>query len=247
MSATPLKAGPGLAEGASQLGLALTDLQLDQLEQFARELIRWGKVFNLTAVLDLEAIRTQHLLDCLSLVAALKAKRKELWYFSPPNPTTKQTPLQPLTILDVGSGAGLPAIVLAICSNQDHLPMIVHSVDPVEKKIAFQRQIKAQLQLGNLTAHHERVEKLAVAPFDLITCRAYASLADFIGTSGHLLKSSLSARLVAMKARTDFHEQGAVPKPWQIIEQQALTVPGLEHASRQLIWLAKAPLKTQQQ
>jgi 16S rRNA (guanine527-N7)-methyltransferase len=220
---------PALARGLRDLALALTDPQMAQLLRYLEQLQKWGAVFNLTAIKDPLAALHVHLLDCLALVASLRRRFGG----------------QTIDVLDVGSGAGLPALVLAICSDPAHLQMQVTSVDAVEKKIAFQRQQKVLLQLNNFEPIHQRVESLQEPSFDLITCRAFASVSDFCSQSRHLLKRTQTAQWVAMKAKPDQDELNALIQltpPVFVRDTETLNVPGLG-AQRQLIWLAQTQAK----
>ena len=167
-----------LANAADTLGLGLTDEQLDRLIAYLGLLSKWNKVYNLTAVRDPEAMLTQHLVDSLSVIPPLR----------------RHAAGQALRLMDVGSGGGLPGVVIAICD-----PTIaVTCVDTVGKKAFFIAQVAAEIGLPNLHAEHSRVEQLKTAPFDVITSRAFASLSDFTEwTRMHLKPGAVWA---AMKA-----------------------------------------------
>ena len=228
---------PQLLQGCKDLGLTqVSDHQLNQLLAYLQQLERWGKVFNLTAVRDPAQMISLHLLDCLALVASLQKRFAD----------------QPLRILDVGSGAGLPAIVLAIMSENRGLTPFkdkwgqtpiyfwqVFSIDSVEKKVAFQRQVKGALGLGNLYPLHGRIQDLIAEPFDLITCRAFAELNDFYRQSVRLL--SPSGMYCAMKGQQLAGENERLlacdPTP-VIIQMEQLNVPSLSEAQRHLVWFA---------
>ncbi len=232
-----------LQQACAELKLQLTSHQQEQLLTLMEQIAKWGKVFNLTSVVAPDQMLSVHLFDCLALVAQLRLRFAG---------RLKSNSLQ---MLDVGSGAGLPGLILAICSDPAHLVLQVTSVDTVEKKIAFQRQQKLLLKLDNFYPIHSRVEVLSLLDiallqssdplfvgFDLITCRAFASLDDFCNTSIHLLSptSAIVERFVAMKAKLQAAEIQALPATVQLIEQQPLQVPGLADAQRCLVWLATA-------
>ncbi len=230
-----------LHQGLLQMDLSLKPNQVQALLQYLEQLQKWGKVFNLTAIKNpIEALHL-HLLDCLALVVSLRNRYRDSFKG------------KTLTVLDVGSGAGLPAIVLAICHDPDHLAMHITSVDAVEKKIAFQQQQKALLQLTQFVPLHQRIETLQSQPFDLITCRAFASLADFCSQTQHLAQSPSSStanqqavKWVAMKAKLEADEQRALAQlspAVEIVETESVTVPGLA-VTRQFVWLGTAVAKS---
>lgn len=191
-------------------------MQRDALLAYLALLQRWNATYNLTAVRDPAAMLTQHLADCLAVVPALQR------HYGRPPPAMR--------VLDVGSGGGLPGVVVAVL-----LPMLdVTCVDTVGKKAAFVRQAAAALALPNLHAVHARVEALQAAPFDLITCRAFASLTDFV----RLTRTQLapSGVWLAMKGRRPDDEIDALPASVQVFHVEPLTVPGLA-ADRCLVWM----------
>lgn len=206
-----------LTDGLDRLGLALPDEASHRLLGYLALIGQWNRVYNLTAVREPTAMLTQHLLDCLAIVPALRRK------------LGKQG-LRPLRVLDVGSGAGLPGVVLAICEPG----WDVTCVDAVAKKASFIRQVAAELGLPNLHATHQRVEALAGEPFGLITSRAFATLADFVD----LTRVSLAptGQWAAMKAHLSDEERAAVPKDVELFHVEPLAVPGLD-AARCLVWL----------
>ncbi|WP_374564911.1 16S rRNA (guanine(527)-N(7))-methyltransferase RsmG [Ideonella sp.] len=133
-------------------------------------------------------------------------------------------------MLDVGSGAGLPGVVLAICEPGWQ----VTCVDAVAKKVSFIRQVAAELGLPNLQASHQRVEAMAGERFGLITSRAFATLADFVNLTRERLASG--GRWAAMKAHLAADEREGVPADVELFHVEPLTVPGLD-AARCLVWL----------
>lgn len=196
-----------LRAGASELGLALTDAQIEALIQFGRLLLRWNRVHNLTAIRSGEDFLTHHLLDSLALVRPLCAALRVREH-------------GPGRVLDVGAGGGLPGIPLAIACPQLQVTLI----DAVQKKAAFLTQVALELRLTNVTVHHGRVEQLR-GEFDVITSRAFAALADFVAWTGHLLGPG--ACWLAMKARLDDAELRALPAPLRVVATLPLAVPGL--------------------
>jgi 16S rRNA (guanine527-N7)-methyltransferase len=182
-------------------------------------LARWNSTYNLTSVRTREGMLAQHLLDCLAVVGPLRRQLAAL----PPDGQAR-------SCLDVGSGGGLPGVVLTAC-----LPSIeVHCVDSVAKKAAFVRQVSAELGMTRLHALHARVEALQAAPFTLITSRAFASLADFTQLTKHLLAEN--GLWMAMKGKLPRDEIDELPAEIEVFHVEQLTVPGLE-AQRCLVWM----------
>jgi 16S rRNA (guanine527-N7)-methyltransferase len=202
-----------LAAICAALGLDVTPAQVEALERYLALLQRWNSTYNLTAVRDPAQMLTQHLADCLAVVKPLAAR------------------LPAGRVLDVGSGGGLPGVVLAI------LGWDVTCVDTVGKKAAFIRQAAAELRLPRLQAAHARVEQLKVAPFDVVTSRAFSSLTDFVMLSGSLLKPG--GCWMAMKGRVPDEEIAALPAGVEVFHVEHLTVPGLD-AQRCLVWMRQA-------
>lgn len=211
---------PALEQGLAALPLALDEATVDGLLAYLDLIARWNRVYNLTAVRDPRDMLTQHLLDCLTVVTPL---RQALASVAAPR------------LLDVGAGAGLPGVVLALCNPHWQ----VTCVDTVAKKASFIRQVAAELGLGNLQAVHQRVEDMETPPFDLVTSRAFASLADFISLTRERLAPT--GQWAAMKARLTEQERSEVPADVQVRSVQALQVPGLE-AERCLVWMAPVPV-----
>jgi 16S rRNA (guanine527-N7)-methyltransferase len=208
-----------LFDAATQLGLSLTDTHVDQLLTYLDLLQRWNGTYNLTAVRDPERMLIQHLFDCLALVEPL---RRELGAVAPTR------------LLDVGSGGGLPGIVIAIL-NPD---VNVTCVDTVGKKAAFIQQVAASLRLRNLQSQHARVEKMKAAPFDVVTSRAFASLADFVAlTRSHLAADGV---WLAMKGKDPSDERAVLPADVEVFHVEQLAVPELG-AERCLVWMRPAP------
>jgi 16S rRNA (guanine527-N7)-methyltransferase len=203
-----------LAGGLRALSLSLPAETQGRLLQYLRLVAQWNRVYNLTAVREPAAMLTQHLLDCLAIVPSLRRHLQG----------------RAARILDVGSGAGLPGVVLALCEPA----WSVTCVDAVAKKASFIRQVAAELCIPNLEARHERVEAMATKPFDLITSRAFASLADFVALTRERLAPG--ACWVAMKAQVTAEEKGALPRNVVVFHVEPLRVPGLD-AARCLVWM----------
>lgn len=218
-----------LLAGLRSLDLALSDEQVQRLLRYLDLIARWNKTYNLTAVRDPAEMLPQHLLDCLAVVTPLARAAAELAQAGVTGPVGQGgTPA--LRLLDVGSGAGLPGVVLAIT----HPEWAVTCVDTVGKKAAFIRQVGVELGLRNLTATHQRVEEMTVAPFHIVTSRAFASLLDFVSlTRERLAPGGVWA---AMKAKLSDDERAAVPADVQMFHVEPLAVPGLD-AQRCVVWM----------
>ncbi|MFM0168944.1 16S rRNA (guanine(527)-N(7))-methyltransferase RsmG [Paraburkholderia sediminicola] len=205
---------PLLEDGVRELGLDLSDAQLGKLLDYVALLSKWNAVYNLTAIRDPRQMLIQHILDSLSIVPHL-------------------APLGPSSVLDVGSGGGLPGIVLAIV-----LPEWAVTVnDIVHKKTAFQAQAKAELGLANLSVVTGRVETLqpgaeVPAKFDVIVSRAFAELADFVTLARHLVAEQ--GAIWAMKGVRPDGEIERLPEGAHVEQIIRLNVPSLD-AERHLI------------
>ena len=202
-----------LRAGLAQLKLELDDQQIGQLLDYLKLIAKWTRVYNLTAVRDPAEMMTHHLLDSLAVVAPLLRHIKQG------------------SLLDVGSGAGLPGAIIAICC-----PLIaVTCVDTVAKKATFIKQVALELKLPNLTGLHARVENIA-KPFDAICSRAFASLTDFTnGSAGALAPNGF---WMAMKGKHPADELAALPASVDVFHVEQLHVPGL-NAERCLVWMRK--------
>ena len=200
-----------LAGGIRALGLDLAPDVPERLEAFARLLIKWNKVYNLTAIRDETQVLTHHLLDSLSVLPALGGITR---------------------LVDVGSGGGLPGVVLAIARPD----LQVDSVETVQKKASFQNQARIELKLPNFRAHHARIENwqpaYAPAAPDGIISRAFADLADFVTLTAHL--AGPDTRILAMKGLYPADEIARIPAGFALAQSLELTVPGLA-AERHLI------------
>ena len=182
------------------------------LNQYLQLLQRWNKVYNLTAVRDPAEMQSLHIGDSISVAPFLRGD----------------------TCLDVGSGAGLPGIPLAILQPERHFTLL----DTNGKKTRFMQQAVLELGLRNVTVVQTRVESWQPAgQFDAIISRAFASLRDFVSFTGK--HASENGILYAMKGRYPVSELAELPTGWQVIAQHPLHVPGLE-AERHLLELQQA-------
>ncbi len=205
---------------APRLGLTLGTAERERLLAYMAMIQRWTKVYNLTAVRNTGEMFTHHLLDCLAVVGPLRNG-------------TAPAGRGRLRVLDVGSGAGLPGVILAMLNPEWQ----VTCVDAVAKKAAFIRQAAAELRIPNLHGVHGRVEASGTFPkpqFDLITSRAFASIRDFTSLTRPLLASG--GHWAAMKAHLSDEEQGDVPADVEMFHVEQLTVPELDE-KRCLVWL----------
>ena len=206
-----------LRDGAQKLGLALSEQQFAQLMEFLSVLQKWNKVYNLTSVRDPQEMLTHHLLDSLAAVPPLQRYLESM-------PAGKREKL-----LDVGSGGGLPGVVFAICCPQ----LDVSCVDTVAKKAAFINQVAATLKLANLHGIHARVEALTTK-FDVVSCRAFASLIDFTTWS----RATLAEHAIwfAMKGKHPDEEIAALGNDVDVFHVEQLQVPALD-ADRCIVWM----------
>jgi 16S rRNA (guanine527-N7)-methyltransferase len=203
----------GLSAGARALGLSLSAPQQQQLLDYMGLIQKWNKVYNLTALRDPADMLTHHLLDSLTAVAPLR----------------RHTQGQAVRVLDVGSGGGLPGVVLAICMPE----LAVTCVDTVAKKAAFVQQVAVSLKLPNLRGVHARVESLT-DPYQVICSRAFASLPDFVTWSRSALAEG--GVWMAMKGKHPQDELAALPPEVQVFHVEPLAVPGLD-VDRCMVWM----------
>ncbi len=196
-----------LRDGIQALGLALPDDAYDKLQAYLALLAKWNRVYNLTAIRDPGQMVTHHLLDSLAVVPYLGNVK---------------------TLADVGSGGGLPGLILAICRPD----IQIASVEASNKKAAFQQQVKTELGLTNVSIHCARIEAITRS-YDAAISRAFAELADFVRLTGHLTR-----RLLAMKGVYPGAEMERLPPGWSVTESVRLIVPGLD-AERHLTVLEK--------
>ena len=211
----------GLSHGIESLSLNVAEPQQRQLLSYMALIQKWNKVYNLTALRQAQEILTHHLLDSLSAVSPLLGHIAK----------TKGDANAGIELLDVGSGGGLPGVVIAICC-----PNIrVTCVDTVSKKAAFVQQVAASLRLSNLRGVHARVESLT-GPYDVVCSRAFASLPDFVSWSAAALSDG--GVWMAMKGKLPEAEMAALPSFAQVFHVEQLQVPGLE-ADRCMVWMKK--------
>ena len=208
-----------LRAGLAELHLSLSDAQVQGLLDYQNLIGKWNKVYNLTAVRDPAEMLTHHLLDSLAAVAPLQKHLQDRG-------------LTNARVLDVGAGAGLPGVVLAICCPT----LALTCVDTVGKKAAFIKHVALALGLPNLMGLHARVETIT-QPFDVICSRAFASLADFTGWSQAALAPG--GAWMALKGKHPAEELAMLPPNVAMFHVEPLTVPGLA-AERCIIWLQKA-------
>jgi 16S rRNA (guanine527-N7)-methyltransferase len=206
---------PRLRDGVLRLGVHMDELQFAQLLDYLDLIQKWNKVYNLTAVRDPAEMLTHHLLDSLAAVGPLR----------------RQTGGRAVSLLDVGSGAGLPGVVFAICCPE----VRVECVDTVAKKAAFLQQAAVALKLPNLKGLHARVESLA-GPYDIVCSRAFASLADFVSWSSDALAGE--GVWLAMKGKHPADEIAALPPGVEVFHVEQLQVPALG-AERCIVWMKR--------
>lgn len=206
-----------LAEGVNALGLQVTAEQLQSLLSYMDLLKRWNKTYNLTALKTDEQILVHHILDSLAVIIPLRERFASL---------------ETLRGLDVGSGGGLPGVVLAIMNPNWQITCI----DAVEKKTAFIMQVAGVLRLKNLKSKHTRIESYNIQPVDMVISRAFASLADFANLAGQHVAAAGS--LVAMKGHylEDEVQELNAQSNWRVEQYLPITVPQLD-AERCLIYL----------
>lgn len=201
-----------LERGLGALGLNLPAAACRHLLAYAALLVKWNKVYNLTAIRDPEEIVTHHLLDSLAVLPHLAEVG---------------------TLADVGSGGGLPGIPLAIARPD----LAVTAIETVSKKASFQQQARIELGLANFQSHCGRVEQFRPErPFDGVISRAFSDLAEFVRLTAHLVAPE--GRLYAMKGVYPREEIAALPDGWTVEKWTGLQVPQLD-AERHLIVLKR--------
>ena len=209
----------GLEAGLAALRLSLLPSQTQALLDYLALLQKWNQVYNLTALREPERMLSHHLIDCLAVVDPLRKQLQAMAASPAPR------------LLDVGSGAGLPGAILAIC-----LPELqVDCVDTVAKKATFIQQVALSLRLPNLRGIHARVESLSAA-YQVISARAFSSLPDLVAGSQAAL--SPGGVWMAMKGKTPEDEMRALPPAVQVSRVELLEVPDLD-AQRCIVWMRR--------
>lgn len=198
-----------LADGLAAMDLEPAPEAQAKLLAYLELLAKWNRAYNLTAVRDPVEMVARHLLDALAVLPFVHG----------------------MTLADLGSGAGLPGIPLAIARPD----LAVTLIESNGKKARFLREAARALPLPNVVVREARVQE-AAGPFDVVTARAFASLADMLAWGGHLLAAG--GRWLAMKGRIDPDEIAAVPEGFRLIAVHPLAVPGIE-AERHLVELAR--------
>lgn len=200
-----------LAEGVAGLGLKLPAQAQPRLLDYLALLQKWNRTYNLTAVREPSKMVGQHLLDCLAVAPHVMAR----------------------TIVDVGSGAGLPGIPLALILPQASVTLLESS----HKKAAFLQQAKIELKLDNVAVACERVETWqAGGKFEMVISRAFSDLSEFVTLAGRHVAPG--GRLAAMKGIYPHEEVTQLPAGWRLQEAIALAVPGLR-AQRHLLLIGQ--------
>lgn len=196
-----------LDQGLAQLGFDLPPEARERLLTYAQLIQKWNKVYNLTAVRDEAGVIALHLLDSLSVLPYLEGQ----------------------TLADIGSGAGLPGLVLAIARPD----LAVTLIESNSKKSSFQQQVRIELKLNNVQCLCRRVEEVKPEkPFDIVISRAFADMADFVNWSGHLVAPG--GCLAAMKGVMPSDEIARLPQGYAAMQTIALNVPGVD-AARHLV------------
>ena len=205
-----------LSTAFSALGLAGETAQRSRVLAYVSLLQRWNAVHNLSATRDPADLVEQHVVDCLAIIPALR----------------RHAANRSLALLDAGTGAGLPAVVVAIMLSD----WTVTAVDSVGKKVAFLRQVTGELGLSNLEPRHTRLENMSPSEgrFDLVTSRAFGALSQLVESTKHLIEPT--GVWVAMKGKPPDTEIRDLPSNCQLFHVEPLAVPGL-NAQRCLVWI----------
>lgn len=203
-----------LSTGLEQMGIVLNTHAQEQLLSYVMLLVKWSRVYNLTTVRDPKQIITVHILDSLTVLPFLEGAS---------------------SVLDVGTGAGLPGIPLAIARPDIAFTLL----DSQQKKINFVQHVITSLQLTNAAAVQQRVESLSVnSPIDVVVSRAFASLDEFVNLIVNICNKQ--TKILAMKGKTELvlQEAQALPAGFELLNIETVTVPGLD-AERCLVFLQR--------
>ncbi|MEO8166432.1 MAG: 16S rRNA (guanine(527)-N(7))-methyltransferase RsmG [Betaproteobacteria bacterium] len=201
-----------LRQGVAGMGLSLTAGAMLQLSNYLDLLVKWNRVYNLTAIREEARLVSHHVLDCLAVIPHLPSGN----------------------IVDVGSGAGLPGIPIAIACPERPVTLL----DANQKKSAFLTQAVAELGLGCARVVTTRVEAFRPAePFEVVISRAFSDLAEFAKLAGHLCAAN--GFLIAMKGLQPEAEMAQVPLSWKVDKTVRLEIPQLD-ATRHLVFLRAA-------
>lgn len=215
MTQVPATLRKALADGIATLGLQIDEATCERLLAYLLQLHKWNRAFNLSGIRELDEMLALHLLDSLALLPFISAGVRH--------------------VADVGTGAGLPGFPLALCRPDCHFTLI----DSNSKKTRFIFQTAALLGVRNLTVVHSRVEDYASQPqVDIVTSRAFASLADFVLACRHLVSDS--GKLLAMKGQYPAAELAALPPDFDVVAVHQLQVPGVS-AQRHVLELRHRP------
>ena len=200
-----------ITKGVNALDLSLTESQIDLLEAYLNLLMKWNKAFNLSAIRNIDEAVDKHLIDSLSLVPEMIAGKR---------------------YLDIGAGAGLPGIPLAIACPE----ITVTMVDSNGKKTRFIQQVISQLSINNAAVIQSRIEAIPEVEFDVVMARALGTLAQMLSWLGD--KFTDSHQMLAMKGVFPEEELSALPSHYKVNDIKALSVPGID-AERHLVWLSR--------
>ena len=206
-----------IAKASNALALDVSRETLDQIVCYIDQLQKWNRTYNLTAIRSLDDILINHIFDCMSVVPAIfrRAQSKKF------------------TLVDVGSGAGLPGLIIALWF--PHCEVIC--IDTVEKKTSFIRHVSGRMGCKNVKAVHARVEDLISLEADFVISRAFSSLADFTRLAGHHCSDAgLMLSMKSTQVQEDIAELDASESNWSVESLEDLYVPD-NKARRYLVWL----------
>lgn len=200
-----------LAEGINQLNLKVDQQKQELLLTYLEQLVKWNNTYNLSGIKEPERMLSLHILDSLSVLPFINEN----------------------SVLDVGTGAGLPGIPIAICNPEKKISLL----DSIGKKTRFLFQVCAQLNINNVVIINERVEKFHTEEsFKIIISRAYSSLSMFVDQTRHLLEEQ--SKLLAMKGLYPQAEINNLPDDYKVLKVYELKVPG-EDGARHLLEITR--------